>query len=249
MDTSSFRNIVARLLLREICNVAGHGCSDDEGARLALAEVVADGFGAVESTSQISVDDFFPGFDGGVQNTAVGRLAGVGDEDVDFAKVFDHVCDELLDVVPVADLTLTLQSASLSPSFLTLTLRPAPLMGREETYLAFVCLGLNAILLSQILRIVLTTLCTAGVGDSDIGAHLGAAASGLDPDTCGAGGTGYDNDFALEGEEVVEGVGLGDFDRHDGGCGGFCLGSDGIVSGQSTVCQLMFGGWYEVVVI
>ena len=93
MDTSCLGDIVRRLLLREIGNVAGHAGSDDEGAGLALAEMQPDGAGAVEGPVQIGIDDLVPRLDAGVQDAGVGRAARVGDEDVDAAEVFDHVRD------------------------------------------------------------------------------------------------------------------------------------------------------------
>ena len=62
MDTSGLGNVVGGLFLGEIGDVAGHGGRDDEGSSLALTEVVAHGFGAVECASQVGVDDFLPRF-------------------------------------------------------------------------------------------------------------------------------------------------------------------------------------------
>ena len=106
MDASGLGDVVARLLLREIGNDAAHAGRDDQAARLAFAEVQADGAGAVGRAVQIGLDDFFPLRDRGVQDAVVGRLAGVGDEDVDLAEVLDDVLDELLDAVVAVDLAL-----------------------------------------------------------------------------------------------------------------------------------------------
>ena len=55
--------------MREIRDVAGHGGGDDEGTSSARLEVCANGFGAVEGTIEIGLDDFVPGFDGAFEDS------------------------------------------------------------------------------------------------------------------------------------------------------------------------------------
>lgn len=86
--------------------------------------------------------------------------------------------------------------------------------------IALVCLDLDAVLLREGLGVLLGTLVAGRVGDGEVGAHLGAAAGGLDANTPGTGGAGDDDDLALEAEHVLQGLGLGDVDRHCGGCVG-----------------------------
>lgn len=186
VDAAGLGDVVRRLLLREIGNVPTHARGDDEGALVVLAEMQADGAGAVEGPVQVGVDDLVPRLDARIQDARVGRAARVGDEDVDLAEVVDHVFDELLDFGVVADV-------------------------------AFVGLGFDAVLLLQFFRVLDAAFGAGGVGDCDVGAHFGAAAGGFGADACGAGGAGYDDDFALEAEELLEGVGFGGFDGHDGG--------------------------------
>lgn len=104
MDAPGLGDVVARLLLRIVGDEAGHGRGDDQGPRLALAEMQAYGAGAVSASVQIGIDDFLPLLDGGIEDAVVGGFAGVGDEDVDFAKVFDYVCDEGFDAFVLVDL-------------------------------------------------------------------------------------------------------------------------------------------------
>ena len=106
VDAARFGDVVAALLLREVCNVAGHGGRDDQAAAATLAEVRAHGFGAVEGTVQVGLDDIVPFLDRGVQDAAVGGAAGVGDEGVDLAEFLDHFVDQLLHVVVFADVAL-----------------------------------------------------------------------------------------------------------------------------------------------
>lgn len=84
--------------------------------------------------------------------------------------------------------------------------------------LALVGLDLDSVLLGQLLCVLLTTLGAGGVGDGDVGTHLGAATGGLDTHSLGAGGTGNDDDLALEGQEVLELGSVWDSLRHDCGC-------------------------------
>ena len=186
VDAAGLGDVVARLLLREVGNVAGHGGGDDEGARVALAEVQPHGAGAVEGARQVSVDDLVPGLDGGVEDAGVGRAARVGDEDVDAAEVLNHLGHELLHVGVVA-------------------------------HVALVGFRFGAVLVLELLGVLDAAFGTGGVGDGDVGAHFGTAAGGFGADACGTRGAGDDDDFAFEAKELLEGVGFGRFNRHDGG--------------------------------
>jgi hypothetical protein len=106
MNAARLRNVVARLLLREVGNMTRHGARDDEAARLTLLEVMAHGLRAVEGARQIRRDDFVPVLDGPIEDTAVGGAARVGDEGVDLAEVLDDLLDEGVDVLPAADVEL-----------------------------------------------------------------------------------------------------------------------------------------------
>lgn len=75
--------------------------------------------------------------------------------------------------------------------------------------LALVGLGLDAVGLLEVLDVVLSTLGTGSVGDGNVGAHLGAAASGLNAHALGAGSASDDDNLALQGELVQEGLMLG----------------------------------------
>lgn len=86
--------------------MARHGSSDDEAAGLPLSEVQADGSRTVVYTGQISLDHLVPLLDRSIENAAVGGPAGIGDEDVDLAKILDHIGDQLLDFRVVADVGL-----------------------------------------------------------------------------------------------------------------------------------------------
>ena len=85
------------------------------------------------------------------------------------------------------------------------------------TDVALVGLDLDTVLLGQLLGVLLTSLGAGGVGDGQVGAHLGTAAGGLDTHAAGTGGTGDDDDLALEAEEVLERVGLRNGNHDDGG--------------------------------
>ena len=106
VNAASLSNVVGGLLLGEVGNVAGHGGGDDERASLALAEVETDGTGAVEGTGQVGLDDLVPLLNGSVEDTIVGSLSSVGDEDIDLAEVLDNVLDELLTLGVDTDLAL-----------------------------------------------------------------------------------------------------------------------------------------------
>lgn len=85
------------------------------------------------------------------------------------------------------------------------------------TNIALVGLNCDTILLGQLLGVPLTTLGAGGVGDSEVGTHLGAATGSFDTHTTGTGSTGDDDDLALEAKEVLKAIGLGNGDRHGGG--------------------------------
>lgn len=185
VDAASLCDVVRGLLLRVVGNVAGHGSSEDERARLALAEVQTNGTGAVEASGQVRLDDLVPLLNGGIEDTVVGRLAGVGDEDIDLAEVLDNVLDELLDVGVVVDLAL-------------------------------VGLDLDAVLLAELLCVLLRARRARVVCDGEVGTELSAATGGLDSDTGGTGGSGDNDNLALEGQKVLEFSGFGDGSRHLG---------------------------------
>lgn len=163
--------------------MATHAGRDDEAARLAFTEMQPHGAGAVVHARQVRLDDLVPLADGRVEDAGVGGAAGVGDEDVDLAKVGDDVLDQLLDLGVVA-------------------------------HVALVRLGLDAVAVGQVLGVLLAALRAGGVGDGDVGPHLGAAAGGFSADAGRAGGAGDDDHLPLEGEEVLEVGGLGDGDGH-----------------------------------
>jgi hypothetical protein len=83
------------------------------------------------------------------------------------------------------------------------------LAGLVAVDLALVGLGLDAVSLLEVLDVVLSALGAGSVGDGDGGAHLGAAASGLDTHALRTGSAGDDDDLALHGELVQEGLMLG----------------------------------------
>lgn len=94
------------LFLREVGNVAGHGGGDDEASSLSLSEVQTSSSGAVVDTGQIGLDDLLPLLDGSIEDTGIGGTAGVGDEDIDLAKILDDIGNQLLDILVVADVAL-----------------------------------------------------------------------------------------------------------------------------------------------
>jgi hypothetical protein len=73
--------------------------------------------------------------------------------------------------------------------------------------IAFIGLGLDAVLVRQLFGVLFTALGSGRVCDGHVGAHLGAPARSLGADAGRSGGSGDDDDFALEAEEVVEGGG------------------------------------------
>ena len=106
VDAACLSNVVGGLLLGEVGDVAGHGGSDDERSSLALTEVKTNSTCAVEGTGQVSLDDLVPLLNGSVEDTVVGSLSSVGDEDIDLAEVLDDVLDELLALSVLVDLAL-----------------------------------------------------------------------------------------------------------------------------------------------
>lgn len=160
-----------------------HGSSDDQAASLALSEVQTDSTGAVEGSGKVSLDNLLPLLDSGIEDTVVGGTASVGDEDIDLAEVLDHVLDQLLDVLVVANVAL-------------------------------VALGLDTVLLAELLGVLLTTFPAGRVGDGNVSTHLSAATGGLSADTSGSGSAGNDNDLALQGQKLLDGVTLWNWDRH-----------------------------------
>jgi hypothetical protein len=75
-------------------------------------------------------------------------------------------------------------------------------------------LGLDAVLLGELLDVLVGTLLAGSVGDGDVGAHLSCTAGSLDTHAAGSGSAGDDDDLALEAEEVEDVVGLGDLLNH-----------------------------------
>lgn len=163
--------------------MARHGSGDDEAAGLPLSEMQANGSRTVINTGQISLDDLIPLLDGSIEDTAVGGTAGIGNEDIDFAKIPDDIGDQFLDICVVADVGL-------------------------------VCLGLDTVLLGELFGVPLAALGTRGVGDGDVSAEFCAATGGLCADTSWAGSTSDDDNFALEGEELLERGGGGYWNGH-----------------------------------
>lgn len=89
--------------------------------------------------------------------------------------------------------------------------------------LAFVGLAFDAKFLRKLFGVVFAAFGTGSVGDGEVGTHFGTAAGSLNTDANGAGGTGYDDDFAFEAEEVMDGVGGGDVNGHGDGVGEFSV--------------------------
>lgn len=82
------------------------------------------------------------------------------------------------------------------------------------TNITLVGLNLDTVLLGQLLGVLLTTLGAGSVGDGEVSTHLGATTGSLDTHTAGTGGTGDDDDLALQAKEVLKAIGLRDGDRH-----------------------------------
>lgn len=101
VDAAGLGNVVGGLLLGEVGNVAGHRSGNDEGTMTLLLEVRADGLGAVGSAVQVDLDDLVPSLFGRLDDAAVSRGAGIGDEAVDVTKVLQNFADKLFTVVVV----------------------------------------------------------------------------------------------------------------------------------------------------
>lgn len=82
--------------------------------------------------------------------------------------------------------------------------------------IALVGLDLDAVLLRQFRRVLLGAVLAGGIGDGQVGAHLGAATGGFDAHATRAGSASDGDDLALEAEELEQAVGLGNRLRHDG---------------------------------
>ena len=107
------------------------------------------------------------------------------------------------------------------------------LHARVVGHVELVHLDLDAVLVAELLRVLLGALLARGVGDGDAGAHLGASAGGLDAHAARARGARDGDDLALEAEEVVEAVGLGDLLDHFGGW--WCLVGVGVWESREAV--------------
>lgn len=79
MDAAGLGDVIRRLLLGEVDDVARHGGGDDEGAGAALLKVLADGLGAVGGAVEVDVDDLVPGLLGALEEAAIGGGAGAGE--------------------------------------------------------------------------------------------------------------------------------------------------------------------------
>jgi len=106
MDAACFGDVVGGLFLWVVGNVTGHGSSDDQAASLAFSEVKTNGSGAVESSIQISLNDFVPCLDSAVQDARIRCASGIGNENIDLAKVLDDIRNQLLNILVVADVAL-----------------------------------------------------------------------------------------------------------------------------------------------
>ena len=106
MDAASLGYVVGRLLLWVIGDMAGHGRRNDEGTRLALAEMQSDSPSAIKSAREVGIDDLIPRLDGRIQDTVVSGTPRVCDEDVHLPKITHDVVDELLDVGVVPHVAL-----------------------------------------------------------------------------------------------------------------------------------------------
>jgi hypothetical protein len=76
-------------------------------------------------------------------------------------------------------------------------------------------LGFYAVLGGQFGSILLAAFGAGGVCDGYVGTHFGTAAGGFNPHASGTRGAGHDDDLAFQAEQLLEGVGFGDWDRHD----------------------------------
>ena len=94
------------LFLGEVGNVTGHRSSDNEAASLSLSEMQTASSGAVVNTGQIGLNDFVPLLDWCIEDTTIGGPAGIGNEDINLAEIFDDICDELLHLFVAANVAL-----------------------------------------------------------------------------------------------------------------------------------------------
>lgn len=86
-------------------------------------------------------------------------------------------------------------------------------VGRD---IELVCLGLDAVLLLELLDIFLSSISARRVCDCDIAAHFGYSARGLNAHAAGSRGACHGDHFALHGQKVHKGLSLGNLD-HSGG--------------------------------
>lgn len=163
------------LFLREVRNVAGHGCRDNQAAASLLLENGTDGLCTMVDASQVSIDDLVPVLHACLQDTSIGCPPGVGDQNVNLAEVLDDVVDQFLHVLEVADIAL-------------------------------VSFGLHAVFLLDVFGVLLAALWTGRKGNSYVRTHLRASSSGLGANAGGPGGTGHDDNLALEAQEVMEAI-------------------------------------------
>ena len=75
VNAASLGDVIGGLFLGEVGNVTRHGCGDDERSAAAFLEVGTDGFGAVEGSVEIGLDDFVPRLGGAVEDTCRFQLA------------------------------------------------------------------------------------------------------------------------------------------------------------------------------
>lgn len=83
-------------------------------------------------------------------------------------------------------------------------------------HVTLVCLGLDAVLLTDLLGVLLTTLRTRRVRQGNVGTEFCAPAGGLDTHTTGTRSTRDDNGSALQAEQVQQAFSSGDRNRHSG---------------------------------
>ena len=73
---------------------------------------------------------------------------------------------------------------------------------------------LDVVALGQLFGVPLTALRAGGIGNGNIGTEFSAAAGGFNAHTLGARGTGDDNNFALQAEEIEQVLAFGNGNRH-----------------------------------
>lgn len=204
VDAASLGHVVGGLLLGVVGDVAGHGGGDDERAVALLLEVRADGLGAVGSAVEVDLDNVVPLLGGTVNDALIGGGTGAMHTLVAVSTFSSHESRILLgnESVNLAKVGDDLVDEALD----VLVLADVALVG----------LGLDTVILDQLLDVLVGALAAGRVGDGDVGAHLGAAASGLNAHAAGTGGTGDDNDTTLQAEEVGQAAGLRGVLRHGG---------------------------------